>query len=132
MSASIFERKSISNNEAALLLYENEYFASSIHCFYYSSLQLSISTLIKIFGYRYEDLGIKARGKKSSHVFYISLITDQITDDEVRRKFYDLATQLKRLRVQADYETLEMRQFHCNIAKDLNLKIERILKTKLK
>ena len=131
MSASIFEQKSISNNEAALLLHENEYFASSIHCFYYSSLQLSISTLMKIFGYRYEDLSVKARGNKSSHVSYISLLTDRITDDDVRREFYGFATKLKRLRVQADYETLEMRAFHYNIAKDLNFKIQRILKTKL-
>jgi hypothetical protein len=87
---------------------------------------------MKIFGYRYEDLGEKARGNKSSHVFYISLLTDCITDNEVRREFYGFATKLKRLRVQADYETLEMRAFHYNIAKDLNFKIERILKTKLK
>src|ERR1035437_1489489 len=88
MSALVFKEKSTSNIKAALLLYENEYYGSSVHCYYYSSFQLTIFVLLNKFGLSHEELRNEAfDAKRSMHKYYINKLTGTISNLQKRRMF---------------------------------------------
>jgi hypothetical protein len=129
MSALILKDKSISNIKAALLLYENEYYSSSVHCYYYSSLQFTIFTLINKFGRKYPDLKREARKTNNSHEYYINQLADCISDPTLSRSFNNTINTLKRMRIEADYEPIKTVPSLCEIAKKHNLLIEQLINT---
>ncbi|MDY0280344.1 MAG: hypothetical protein RBR35_07270 [Salinivirgaceae bacterium] len=55
---SYLRQKSEFNLDAAKLLQSNSLFAPSVHCSYYSCLQLLKATIIEFFGVSYEELDI--------------------------------------------------------------------------
>src|ERR1035437_8331663 len=121
MSALVFKEKSTSNIKAALLLYENEYYGSSVHCYYYSSFQLTIFVLLNKFGLSHEELRNEAfDAKRSMHKYYINKVTGTISNLQKRRLFNDNINRLRNIRNAADYDPFITNQRVCEDAKRYN------------
>ena len=129
MSALILKEKSTSNIEAGLLLFQQEFYASSVHCYYYSSLQLTIFTLINKFGRQYRELKLAAKSTNSSHEYYINQLSSCITDPKASRSYNNTINTLKRMRIEADYEPIKTEPCLCTVAKEHNLLIENLINT---
>jgi len=125
---SSLRNKSRSNKEAALLLFNNEYYNSSVHCFYYSCLQLSIVILISKFNLTYDFLKQEAKenGQNSNH-YYVNKLMICIEDEEISRDYGNTMTSLKSLRKQADYDPIKIEKSTCNVANTYLTDIENIL-----
>lgn len=100
----IMKQKSDENLNAARLLVENNMYASSIHCFYYSILQLSKYILDKYCGISYEQQDENFQGK-DSHNAIIKILGQKLG---AKNRFYKLdymsnLNNLKKLRKTADY-----------------------------
>jgi len=99
--------KSKENLISAQLLIENKYYASSVHCSYYSSVQLMIHLLITKFNFTQEKLENEAiKEGKGSHVFAINQITKHLKSKQEILKsvdFYRNIGKLKTKRKHADY-----------------------------
>jgi uncharacterized protein (UPF0332 family) len=112
---SILKEKSSFNITAAKLLNDNYLFAPSIHCSYYSCLQLMKVAVREFKGIslkEMEDEIIDAKNTKNlnSHSYIIKVICDLIHNDSKadHSLFERKITQLKKLRVNSDYEEVEI------------------------
>lgn len=111
--------KSFSNKEAAELLIENEFYAPSVHCFYYYVLQFFIDEYAKISNISFEQIAIETSKGKGTHNYIIEGIYkhikstfseyDQILKNielsnlqKLKREINDLKT----FRVKADYHNV--------------------------
>ena len=125
---SVFKSKSVLNKKAALLLFDNKFYDSSVHCYYYSSLQLSIFTLITKYKLSYDNLKKEAISNKSnSNYYYINKLIMCITDPIISRNYGNTMNSLKALRKQADYEPVKILPTTCISAKDFYIEIEELL-----
>jgi hypothetical protein len=125
---SILKSKSRLNKEAGLLLFSNEYYDSSVHCYYYSCLQLSIFILITKFNLTYQSLKQEAQAKgENSNNYYINKLVHCITDAEISRKYDNTMHSLKNLRKQADYKPIKTEPSTCATAKVFLTEIEELL-----
>lgn len=104
--------KSSENLLSAKLLIENRCFNSSVHCSYYSSVQLMIHLLLNKFNFTQEKLEISAKSEnKGSHVFAKNFLYNKMKEKNVRFKaveFHREVGELKNKREQADYQEIEI------------------------
>jgi len=131
-------KKASSNFSAAELLIENENYPPSIHCAYYSCLQIIlflINSKLSRAWISYQD-GLDASKalnqqiqKQSLHNLYISFIKQDInkTDASTQRKFSTDIGILKKYRNDSDYIDVEITD---NIA-DKSIELARNINTQL-
>lgn len=108
-------------------------YASSVHCAYYSCIQLMTYTLYnKVTGFnkaRYEA-DIKGKG---SHDILRQRIKDALTSkgvDSVGTSSFDSTLkQLKSARIKADYKDEEISEYACKIAQKQSVQVNGIIKT---
>ncbi len=102
--------KSESNNNASILLLSKQLYNSAVHCAYYSCLQYIIHVLKEKNKWSDDDIQTKIDSfNEGSHNFYIKKIDSIINN----RKFNTLITQLKLIRVNADYKSFLINEEDC-------------------
>jgi len=133
------KNKSIDNLEAADLLIQNGKYASSVHCSYYSCLQLMKYVIYKYIGkpYSMQDeetkmCGKQNRYKKSSHEYLIDEIGQslcrrggEVLANNVRRNFI----KLKENRNISDYYNIKIDERIAKTAKDFSINIQCVLRS---
>lgn len=99
------KNKSEINLSAAELLHEKSYYPSVVHCAYYSCFQLMKHTWLNSMGKSEQDLKVLNNSfNKGSHEVLINQIKSFIqSKSQNDRDFNRDILQLKRLRVNADY-----------------------------
>jgi uncharacterized protein (UPF0332 family) len=106
--------KSTQNLDSAQLLISKNYFAPSVHCSYYSTVQILIHLLLHELKFTQEKFDNDSENEgKSSHVFAINTIFTEMDRRKERLKAVDFQRQIKTLknyRVQADYKDLKIEQ----------------------
>lgn len=106
------KQKSNFNIDAAIVLLEQNLFAPSVHCSYYSCFQLLKYTIKDFFGIDYEKQAINAlASKQKTHQYVVNYISNElksyvsvIESRNFKRKINDL----KQYRVESDYENIEV------------------------
>lgn len=103
MAANTFEEKSDKTFESAELMVSNNHKNSSIHCYYYSCLQLLNHFLN--FHCRYTEAEIRALANdKESHNKMMNLVKTKLDEkDKNAPNVFGELTLLKKERVKADY-----------------------------
>jgi uncharacterized protein (UPF0332 family) len=99
-------QKSEDNFFASKVLIEKDYPNSSVHCSYYSCLQLMTYILVVKFGETINTLSYKSKEEsKGSHEVVINLLGNHLKTMNVgMRTFNNDVNQLKFLRVEVDYK----------------------------
>jgi hypothetical protein len=123
---SILLEKSKNSLEASSLLQTEELYSSSVHCAYYSCIQLMKHILLNINNLNLEDFNSGSMGK-GSHEFIINQIVSgnqKTTYKEFRKTIYEL----KKLRIDADYEEIKISEKDSQNAHQFAEKIHLILK----
>lgn len=130
--------KSDQNKSSAELLIENDKYAASIHCSYYSSIQV-ILHLIEVNKDDFETLRIdinkplakrKRRGKHLGiHQIYFEFLKSVICDEETRYDTLNDLEKLKLYRKRSDYENRNIEKELAQEALDLSKKINLLLNT---
>lgn len=112
---SILKEKAKFNLDAAELLKTNNLFAPSVHCSYYSCLQLMKATINEFKGISYDQLKrdiqhAREKQKLNTHTYVIKYIGDEIYSfsKEEFAKFNRNIKQLKIFREVSDYEEKEI------------------------
>lgn len=105
-------QKSDFNIDAAEHLLSKEYYASSVHCSYYSCFQLLKYTIKEFSGIYYETQAQNASSSgQKTHQYVINHITGEINSHvgfEESRKFKRTINDLKVFRLESDYEDVEV------------------------
>jgi len=125
------------NKSSADLLYKNSYYASSVHCAYYSCFQL-LKYIIKVrlkIDYNQQETEIGANRRLNSHSYVTKKILDEInlhekdvnTFREVRTKLKDL----QELRVKSDYRNLQIDESKGRMANQYSDELRKYFKEKL-
>ena len=106
---SILKQKSVFNSDAADLLQNKNLFAPSVHCSYYSCLQLLKVVICKFIGLSYEDID-KEINNGDSHRYLISKVADTIylNSKPEHTKFSRNIKDLKKFRIDSDYNDIEI------------------------
>jgi len=126
----ILLNKSKESIEASEFLKNENLFASSVHCSYYSCIQLMRHILFNI---QNEDENTFDNGQNinqaGSHNYLLSILTNDLKNHEIDiRTFRNQFRNIKDLRKNADYKQLVILEIDCNNAYNLALKINRTLK----
>jgi hypothetical protein len=104
------KQKSEFNFLAAELLLKENLYAPSVHCSYYSCLQLIKFSIKDFFEIAYSDLSSSiASSKKNSHQFMIEFIKSNLrgnVDLLDEREFSRNIKDLKQFRLESDYEDM--------------------------
>lgn len=108
------ENKSKLNIYAAQKLIEDNVYPPSVHCSYYSCIQLLKFKMNDFFGITYEQLAtdISCSGK-GTHQYLISYVTKEIKENiskDSSRDFSRSIKDLKHFREKSDYEDIEIKQ----------------------
>ena len=105
---SVLITKSKENTSAAQLLIDGNHYTSSVHCSYYSCVQVMIHILLYDYGFTQGTLEIEANAKGSgSHVYAKNYLFKKMKDKNkkaIARDFYKEIGELKNKREKADYE----------------------------
>ena len=126
------KEKSEFNIAAAELLIENNYYAPSVHCSYYSCFQLLKYVINNFFGIDYDTLSSKiAMSDKHTHTYVINYIGDEIdnmagTIDS--RWFLRTIKDLKQFREESDYDNIEINIDRGQLAYEKAIEIRKYLK----
>lgn len=134
------KNKSEINKEAAKLLHEKDYYAPSVHCSYYSCLQLMKYCLNSHFKLTEKEINTKVsqytiNNKDGSHNFYISFLFKEIKTISTTREsinFNNKINALKKIRTTADYGKEEILYNISNKALTLSGDIIEMIKKHLK
>ena len=128
---SILLEKSKQNYNASEILIKNNYHASSVHCSYYSCVQLMIHLLLTKLGYSQETIDEACKiEKKGSHQFAINTLNKKMISMNIRfdsSKFDREIKKLKNFREQADYHEIEIDSDFSNEALTFSKSINQIL-----
>lgn len=105
---SALTEKSEINRDAAQKLYDIQYYCSTVHCAYYSCVQLMMHILLYELGYTEATLTTAiSNDTRGSHEFYINAVTKHLiaknTNRDERKLFGEEIVNLKKLRTKADY-----------------------------
>lgn len=129
---SILENKSIENHAAGLILISQNLFSSSVHCSYYSCIQLMKYLLLLNEGKTEEELYLMQQtAKQNLHEFLINYFIQQLRENNVYtvyRNSIGKLTQLKALRNDSDYKEIIIDETKARLASDLSFKILKDLK----
>lgn len=126
--------KSQINTDSALILYDKTYYCSSVHCSYYSCIQLMMHIIYYKIGYddqkirtSFESLG-KAERKGGLHGYYINLINIYLkAQKKDAMTFNKLIFKLKTKRTDADYLDIEINEDHARYARFNAIDVNKIL-----
>lgn len=128
--------KSGKNINGAELLIKNSLFSSSVHCSYYSNVQLMLHILFNDFGKSESEIENEAKqgsiDEKGYHNWLKNTITRELVkrDFMIGRDFNNFFGQLKALRVKADYKNTIIEKNKANDAVSFSKKINQILEEK--
>jgi hypothetical protein len=124
-------KKSEQNNDAAKLLLSKDLFASSVHCSYFACFQLMKSHVKHILNIDYLTLDNRIKSKsKSTHKYLIGLMTNKVhhvLSSEDAHTFKTKLKELKQLRVETDYENIEITQEKSTKALELSETVRNII-----
>jgi hypothetical protein len=131
---SYLTNKSDINRAAADLLQTNYYYPSVIHCSYYSCIQLMKHIFLFTLNKSEVDLESEERATTTgSHEVLINNITTHLkTNKKDWRTFNTNINQLKRLRVIADYQDIEIDSRKGNDSIFLSDTVLKLLKSNVK
>ena len=105
-------QKSDFNLDAAKVLLEQNLFAPSVHCSYYSCFQLLKYTIHDFFGEDYEKQANNiSTTKQKTHQYVINYITNKLktlAGSQESRDFKRKINDLKQFRIESDYENIEV------------------------
>lgn len=105
-------QKSDFNLDAAKVLLEQNLFAPSVHCSYYSCFQLLKYTIHDFFGEDYEKQANNiSTTKQKTHQYVINYITNKLktlASSQESRDFKRKINDLKQFRIESDYENIEV------------------------
>ncbi len=114
---SYLANKSEFNLEGAVLLIENNLYAPSVHCSYYSVFQKIKYSFAKKTGVSYEVLKQNIiADKRNTHKYIIEEYCDLIQDKFKKRALKNKINDLKVFRLESDYEELEINFEKSNLA----------------
>lgn len=106
------KQKSEFNLLAAELLLRENLYAPSVHCSYYSCLQLIKFSIKDFFEVDYSELSSNiASSKKNSHSYMIEFVKNEIRgkiDRQRERDFSRNIKDLKQFREESDYDDIEI------------------------
>ena len=129
------KEKSEFNFLAAELLLKNNLYAPSVHCSYYSCLQLIKFSIKAFFEIEYSDLSSNiASSDKNSHKYMIEFVKNGMNgkiDRFGERDFSRNMKDLKQFREESDYEDLEVKREKGEKALILAAEIRQFLKQNL-
>ena len=128
----ILENKSNENHAAGLILINQNHFSSSVHCSYYSCIQLMKHILLSNGGKTEEELYVMQKSTNQNlHEFLINHFIRQLRQNNVyhtyRNSIGKLA-ELKVLRNDSDYKEITIDETKAILASDLSSKILKDLK----
>jgi len=130
----MLKQKANINFDAGRLLVDKNLYSPSIHCFYYSCLQLIKYAIHDNEGITYEELEQRMRDeqnhlKTSSHKYLINTIGKYIYEyNEIEYSdFNNKIGQLKALRVQSDYVNVMITSDQCVKAESFAIEIRQQL-----
>lgn len=134
---SVLLDKSKENGFAALKLYDPEKkYAPSVHCAYYSCVQLMIHIIHKKEKISFEEIELNCNAwtrdpvnSGGAHMYYISRIKELLKDPKLKVVLPDFMQilDLKRFRVQSDYKPIVIDESLCNKAITLSEKLYKLL-----
>lgn len=130
MSSVIFRDKSHFNRLAAELCLENNYYAPSVHCSYYSVVQLSLHILFEKQGMTEQTfLGHLKSLRIGTHACAIKLIGLDLIKKQPKayKDFQRLVPELKELREKSDYHKVLINQDEGYMAMQKSDSIKNIL-----
>jgi uncharacterized protein (UPF0332 family) len=108
------ENKSELNIQAAKKLIEENLYAPSVHCSYYSCFQLLKFKMNDFFGLSYEQLGANTSSSpKGTHGYIIDYVKNQLRNNIDRDSSLNFSRQIKDLKLyreKSDYEDIEIRK----------------------
>jgi len=127
----VIRHKSSEYFNAGELLIRNSMLASSVHCFYYSCVQLMIHILISVFHMTEESIEAEfIRARRGFHNWLINKIYADYERKNFRnaRNFLRKIHNLKHVRIQADYKLIEIDASTSNDVKSISECIINMLK----
>ena len=126
----ILLNKSENSLKASELLMNEDFFASSVHCAYYSCIQLMTHILFNIHKVDEKEFeNILKDTKGSSHEILQNEITKEFYNKEFNVKiFKDKFRTIKKLRVISDYKQMNVFKQDSQIARNSAIIINNILK----
>ena len=132
---SILLDKSKGSTAAALLLRDQSLYASSVHCAYYSCIQLVSHILINDYGvdgmkaYRERKNPNEGSHEALIHRFIKELLTDYPGEGRRARDIRNDVFQLKEKRTDADYKEIEITKPINQVVIDKAAKINQLIKS---
>jgi hypothetical protein len=129
---SILESKSSENHAAGLILINQNHYSSSVHCSYYSCIQLMKHILLLNEEKTEQELFKKQQSASQNlHEFLINYFVRQLRVNNLYAQYRNTIgklTELKVLRNDSDYREVVIDETKAKFASDLSLKILRDLK----
>jgi len=125
--------KSEQNKISAKLLINNSYYSSSVHCSYYSNIQLMLHILLTDLQKSEQEIDSEghqgAQDEGGFHNWLKNSITRELfmRNNQLVPDFNNFFGQLKGLRIKADYKNLEIIERRAKSGLDLSNSIEEIL-----
>ncbi len=122
--------KSQENLNSGIILKKNKFYSSSIHCFYYSCVQIMIHILLT--SLHKQETEIETESRNSGSTFHNWLINKIYTEHrkinrnkslQFQRKIY----KLKRIRVESDYKNIRVDYNKCDKSEKIAKEILNIL-----
>lgn len=127
----IIKQKSEFNIDAAELLFNKNLYAPSVHCSYYSCLQLLKYIVKHFFGVEYKDLASQIQlSQKGSHEYIFEYVQSEMKGKfsiEEERKFSRNFKDLKTFRIKSDYEDIEIDNEKSEKAYNIAIEIRQFL-----
>lgn len=128
----IYKKKSEENLSAANLLIESNMYTSSVHCSYYAGFQFSKYVLANCCKIEYDKQDKESKGA-DSHFYVYTKTGESLDKKDEHLSFLDYNnkfSKLKKLRKQADYSDMIIKENEARKAYQCANEIISILKTK--
>ncbi len=120
--------KSNNNILAADLMVANEFYSSSIHCYYYSTFQLMSHIIFNLFNVDENQFRKKIKGKNSHNYLINHFRNDLIMGGQDIRVIGNDLRDLKQLRREADYTQKVITKSNSSSARHFSLKLNNEIK----
>ncbi|MBD0403200.1 hypothetical protein [Flammeovirga sp. EKP202] len=133
-----WKEKSEQNQKSAGTLINNKLYSPSIHCSYYSNIQLMLHILLNDFNKSESDIDSESQTgsneEKGFHNWLKNLITRELVTRDFMsvRDFNNFFGQLKSLRIQSDYKNQIIIESRAKGGLDLSKRIIDLLEEKFK
>lgn len=112
LNMSKLKEKSEFNIDAAKLLISRQYYASSVHCSYYSCFQLLKYTINYFSDVDYETLSKNiSASRRGTHQYVIDFVANELNSHlgiRESRNFKRSINDLKQFRTESDYDNIEI------------------------